>query len=131
MQGCVWWPRLFNLFARVAITDFCDVGFRLARAFTFALRLVLLLVPTISSLATVFSAISALSIESRVFNFRFSVTFPIVALFAFLSSLLALAGFSLAFPFSGEDINFHWIIFLSVSMSSARGPVTALFSQHL
>ena len=90
MQECAWWPRLFNLFARVAFTDFCDVGFRFARAFTFALRLVLRLVPTISSLVTVFSAISALSIESRVFNFRFSVTFPIVTLFAFLSSSLAL-----------------------------------------
>ena len=76
MQGCVWWPRLFNLFARVAFTDFGDIGFRLARAFTFALRLVLLLVKTNSSLVTVFSTISALTIEARVFNFRFSVNFP-------------------------------------------------------
>ena len=83
--------RLVNLFARVAFTDFCNVGCRLARTFTFALRLVLLLVPTISSFVTVFSAISALSIESRVFNFRFSVTFPIVTLLAFLSSFLARA----------------------------------------
>ena len=95
LDGCVWWPRLFNLFARVAFTDFCDVGFRLARAFTLALELVLLLVPTISSHVTVFSAISALSIASRVLNFRLSATFPIVILFAFLSTFLALAGFFL------------------------------------
>ena len=40
LRRSVWWPRLFNLFARVAFAGLCDVGFRLARAFTFAMRLV-------------------------------------------------------------------------------------------
>ena len=107
--------RLFNLFAGVAFTDFCDLGFCLVRAFAFALRLVLLLVPTASSFVSVFSTIWTLTIEARVFCCRFSVTLASVAIFSFLATFLAVAGFSLAFPFPREGIDFHRIIFVSVS----------------
>ena len=111
MRRRVWWPCLFNLFARDAFADLCDVGFRLVCAFAFATRLMLLFVPIIRRFVAVFSTVSALTIESRVFNFRISVSLSRMTLFA----LLALARFPLAFPFSGEDINFHRIVFVSVS----------------
>ena len=99
LRRSVWWPRLFNLFVRVAFADLCDVGFRLARASAFAMRLMLLFVPAIRRFVAVFSTVSALTIESRVFNFRISVTLSRMILFAFLVTFLPLARFALAFPY--------------------------------
>ena len=56
---------------------------------------------------SILSAVSTLTVESRVLYCRFPVTFAGVAFFSFLATLLALAGFSFAFSFPGEGIDFH------------------------
>ena len=71
----VWCPSFIDLFTAVTFTDFCHFGFRLSRALVFSLRFVRLLVPTISSFVSILSAVSTLTLESRVFCCRFSVTF--------------------------------------------------------
>ena len=111
----VWCPSFFNLFTAVAFADVCHFGFRLAGAFAFALRLGRLLVPTVSSFVSVLSAISTLTLEARVLCCRFTVSFASVAFFSFLATLLALAGFSFAFPFLGGGIDFHRVVFVGVS----------------
>ena len=103
----VWCPSFFDLFTAVAFSGFCHFRFWLPCALAFAMKFGRLLVPTISSFVSVLSAVSTLALESRVLYCRFPVTFAWVALFSFLATLLALAGFFFAFPFPGYGIDFH------------------------
>ena len=84
-------------------------------ALAVALRFGRLLVATVSSFVSVLSAVSTLTLEARVLCCRFTVTFAWVALFSFLATLLALAGFSFASPFPGDGIDFHRIFIVCVS----------------
>ena len=75
-----------------------------------------MLVPAVSCLVSVLSAISTLTLEVRRFLCGlFTVTLACVIFFGFLATLLALAAFAiLLHPFPGQGVDFHRIIIMCV-----------------